>query len=661
MAPLDLGFAECAVGDTGHGADRGAEKGNGSLFEAASIASSFDTASSNNSDIFSTSTTISSSSSTASFATSNMAADDKERPWWKGQVCYQVWPMSFKDSNGDGIGDIPGIISKLDYLKDLGIDVIWLSPTYKSPMNDWGYDISDYQDIEQRFGTLQDMEQLISEVHKKGMRILLDLVITHTSTQHKWFEQSVNKGDTKDWYIWGDKRPGNKIGDELVEEPTNWRAAFGGSAWTWVPARGQYYLHLFLESQPDLNWENPELREAVYDSAVKFWLDRGVDGFRVDTANRYCKDTTFPDAEIAVDGKWQPGSKYYINGPKVHDWLKELSAKIARDAPEKDLVLVGELPLTPYDELLRYVKPAENELSMVFDFDVIKLGNNDTPDEFAKHEVSNYTDGDDSYTLPSFKTAIQKVQQLITDTDAWGTIFQENHDQPRSISRYATGDPQYWRQAGKLLALLQTTLSGTEFIYQGQEIGMLNMPATWDFSEFRDPDALIYIEDYVKAHPNDPNAREKAISGVFKVGRDNSRTPMQWSNEPNGGFTGSDLPWMNVNPNYTWLNVEAQKIDTDSIWHFWKARIEMRKEYRELFMFGAFELHDYENSHTFTYSKTAADGQTALVVLNFSREEVPLNATQKALLGDGYRLLASNYGETKGSLQAWEGRAYLLT
>lgn len=284
----------------------------------------------------------------------------------------------------------------------------------------------------------------------------------------------------------------------------------------------------------------------------------------------------------------------------------------------------------------------------------------DNPDEYDKHEVSNYSDEDESYTLPKFKTAIGKVQRLITDTDAWGTVFIENHDQPRSIGRYTTNDPRYWRQAGKLLALLQTTLSGTEFIYQGQEIGMLNMPGTWNFPEFRDPDAVLYIESYCKAHPDDPNAREKAIAGIFKVGRDNSRTPLQWSAEPNAGFTGSNPSWMSINPNYTWLNVEAQKVDPDSIWNFWKASIEMRKKYRELFMFGSFALHDYENKQTFTYTKMASDGETALIILNFSEDNVPLSTVQKHLLGHTYKFLASNYSERKEDLRAWEGRVYIV-
>jgi len=346
--------------------------------------------------------------------------------------------MSFKDSNGDGIGDLQGIISKLDYLKDFGIEMIWLSPTYKSPLDDWGYDISDYEDMHDQFGKLSDIEELIKEVHARGMRIILDLVVTHTSNQHAWFKESAKSKDNPkaDWYMWADKRPGNRIKGELVEEPSNWRAAFGGSVWTHVPARDQYYIHLFLESQPDLNWHNAEMREAVYQSAIKFWIDRGVDGFRLDTANRFCKNPAYPDVEVSVPGKWQPGSQHYINGPEMHKWLKEIRVKMDRDSNGKDLMIVGELPLTPYEELLKYVHPDEKELSMVFDFDMVKLGNNDNPDEYAKHEVSNYMDHDESYTLPKFKDSVSKAQSLITESGAWGTVFMEVSNACRTHTVY---------------------------------------------------------------------------------------------------------------------------------------------------------------------------------------------------------------------------------
>lgn len=588
--------------------------------------------------------------------------DPKGRPWWKGVVAYQIWPMSFKDTNGDGIGDIRGIISKLDYLKDFGIDVIWVSPTYASPLKDWGYDISDYEEMDARFGTMQDMGDLINEVHKRGMKILLDLVITHTSDQHAWFQESRKSRDNPkaNWYMWADKRPGNMIKGELVEEPSNWRAAFGGSAWDYVEERDQYYIHLFLKEQPDLNWEDAEMREAVYQSAVKFWLDRGVDGFRLDTANRFCKDTKYPDVVVTVPGKWQPGSKHYMNGPRMHEWLKELRAKIDRDAPARDIMIVGELPLTSFEEVLRYVKPEERQLSMVFDFDIVKLGNNDNPDEYAKHEVSNYMDKDPSYTLPLFKKAVQKVQSLITDTNAWGTCFLECHDQPRSIARYATPERRYWREAGKLLALLQTTLSGTEFIYQGQEIGMLNMPENWVHTEFKDPDATTYLKDYKNLHPDERDAHQIAMQGIFKVGRDNSRTPVQWSGEANAGFADAVPPWMKVNDNYHWLNLEKQKADPESIWNFWKLMIAHRKQHRELFMFGTFALYDFDNERTFTYTKMATDGQTALVILNFSGDYIPFNTPQRHLLGHSYTLLASTQSDPQDKLKPWEGRVYIV-
>ncbi|KAK4618592.1 Alpha-glucosidase [Fulvia fulva] len=589
--------------------------------------------------------------------------DVKGRPWWKGVVAYQIWPRSFKDSGANGIGDLQGIISKLDYLKDLGIDVIWISPTFDSPQKDWGYDISNYETMHRDFGTLEDMQQLIDEAHNRDIKILLDLVITHTSDEHPWFLESRKSRDNpkSDWYMWADKRPGNMIDGEMIEEPSNWRAAFGGSAWEWVPEREQYFIHLFLKSQPDLNWECEAMRDAIYLSAVKFWLDRGVDGFRIDTANRFCKDPNYPDAQRTVAGRWQPGSKYYINGPKMHVWLKELRARMVADFPEKDLMLVGELPLTPYEELLRYVSPEEKELSMVFDFDMVKLGNNDNPDEIAKHEVSNYMDKDKSYTLPLFKQTVKKVQSLITDTNAWGTVFMENHDQGRSIPRYATPNSKYWRQAGKILAMLQTTLSGTQFIYQGQEIGMLNMPHGWGNNEFKDPDTIDYIETYIEMnHKHDPRASDKAREGVFKVGRDNGRTPMQWSNSPNGGFTGANPCWMRVNDNYSYINVEAQQQDPDSIFHFWKKHIAMRKDYKELFMFGTFALYDIANERMMTYTKMSTDGQMALIILNFSDDDMPLNTLQRHLLGHTYRLMSSNVQKPGDHLEPWEGRVYMV-
>ena len=344
--------------------------------------------------------------------------------------------MSFADSNGDGIGDIRGIISKLPYLHDLDIDVIWVSPTYASPLADYGYDVSDWKDMCPKFGTLADMEALIAEVHKFGMRILLDLVVTHTSDQHAWFKQSRSSRDNEksDWYIWKDGRKGNKIFnpvtntyDEVVE-PTNWRACFGGSAWTYVPERDQYYLNLFMSAEPDLNWELPHVRQAIYEDAVGFWLEKGIDGFRIDTVNRISKDCNWPDAPVKLEGKLQPGADFYINGPRSHEFLQEMHAYMNNHPRVKErgepLMLVGELPQTECEEVMQYVSPKSKELSMVFDFDMVKLGGHDNPDEVKPHQVKNLCNRDPSFTLPLFKQALQKVQSLIGD-GGWGTVFME--------------------------------------------------------------------------------------------------------------------------------------------------------------------------------------------------------------------------------------------
>jgi glycosidase len=320
---------------------------------------------------------------------SSTTATGNSHPWWKDVICYQVWPLSFKDSTGDGRGDIRGVISKLEYLKDLGIDCIWLCPTYESPMIDYGYDISDYQRIQSQFGTMQDMEDLISKVHELGMKILLDLVVTHTSNQHAWFQESKSSKDNpkNDWYIWENPRPGHEVFNtriqepQLVEQPTNWRSAFGGSAWEYAQERNQYYLHLFYPHQPDLNWELKHVREQIYEAAIGFWLEKGIDGFRIDTVNRISKQTPWVDANTTNEAPYQPASRYYINGPRSHEFLKEMRAYMENHptvkAKNTDLMLVGELPLTQYDDVKNYTLPGSKELNMVFDFDMIKLGGHD--------------------------------------------------------------------------------------------------------------------------------------------------------------------------------------------------------------------------------------------------------------------------------------------
>ena len=564
--------------------------------------------------------------------------------WWKNATCYQIWPASYKDSNGDGFGDIPGIISTLNYLADLGVDLIWLSPMYDSPQHDMGYDIRNYEDVWPKFGTLQDMEKLIEEVHRRGMKLILDLVVNHTSDEHPWFLESKSSRDNpkSDWYIWRDPK---YDADGKRQPPSNWRAIFGGSAWEYVPERDQYYLHLFVSQQPDLNWENETTRRAIYKSAIEFWLDRGIDGFRVDTVNLYCKDMTFPDAEVKLKGeRWQPAFQYFHNGPKMHEWLKEQR----RDVLDKygDVVMVGELPGTQADEVLKYVSAEARELDMVFDFDIVGLGGRHSlkPHQIYRHK------------LPEMKSAFMKTQGFLTRTDAWTTVFVENHDQGRSLSRFATDDPKHRVQAAKMFAIMLGTLSGTLFLYQGQEIGMVNFPKDWGPEELKDVAALNYWKEINEMYPGDEKMQKEAMEGIQKVGRDNSRTPVHWSAGQHAGFS-TVKPWIRVNDTYKEINVEAQQKDPHSALAFWKRVLKLRKQHAAVLVQGTFEVHDYENLSTFTYVKEK-NGKRILVVLNFSGVEQPVDIPE-SLKDAELELLVSSVEKPGKRLGPWEGRAYV--
>ena len=573
-----------------------------------------------------------------------MGSSERKPSWWKNTVCYQIWPASYKDSNSDGFGDIPGVISTLDYLKDLGIDIIWLSPMYDSPQHDMGYDIRNYEDVWDKFGTLKDMETLISEVHARGMKLILDLVINHTSDEHPWFlESKASKDNPKaDWYIWRDP----KYVDGKRMPPSNWRAIFGGSAWEYVPERDQYYLHLFVPQQPDLNWENETTRRAIYKTAIEFWLDRGIDGFRVDTVNLYCKDTTFPDAPIKlVDEPYQPAMMYYHNGPRMHEWLKEQR----RDVLDKygDVVMVGEMPTTDAAEVMKYISAKERELDMAFDFDIVGLG--------GRHSVKPHQSW--RHKLPEFKSALMKIQAFLSGTDAWTTVFAENHDQGRSLSRFATDEPKYRVQAGKMFAILLGTLSGTLFIYQGQEIGMVNFPKTWGPEELQDVSSLNYWKEMNTMYPGDEKMLKAAMAGIQKMGRDNARTPVQWSAGPNAGF--SDVkPWMRVHDNYKEVNVEAQEKDPESLLTFWKRVLKLRKEHADVLVHGTFEVQDYANEATFTYIKES-EGKKVLVMLNFTDNEQSVDMPP-SLKDKKMDLLIASVDRPGKMLTAWEGRAYIV-
>lgn len=571
--------------------------------------------------------------------------------WWKASTCYQIWPASYKDSNGDGVGDIPGIISTLPYLKDLGVETIWLSPMYDSPQKDMGYDISNYEDVYPPYGTLSDMDNLIKQCHDLGIKLILDLVINHTSDQHAWFlESRTDRTNPKaDWYVW--REP--KIIDGKRHPPNNWRSIFGGSAWEYCEERDQYYLHLFVKEQPDLNWENEETRRGIYKSAIEFWLDKGIDGFRVDAVNLYSKDITFPDAPVRLAGEeFQPAFQYFTNGPRMHEWMKEQREQVLDKYG--DVMMVGELPGTESAEVLRYVSAESRELSCVFDFDVVNLGNNGH-EGAKKHNTHRHT-------LPEFKNAIAKVQDLMRGTDAWTTVFLENHDQGRSLSRFATDKPTHREQAAKMLAMLMCCLSGTMFLYQGQEIGMYNHPKHWGVEELRDIDSLNAYNDIKARHNGDPLWLKKAMKGLQAIGRDNARLPVQWDATPNAGFT-TGKPWIRVHDDFETVNVAAQLADPQSPLNFWKRMIALRKTHAELMVFARdFVVWDRHDQDVFTFTKTHTDGtQKLLVFLNFSEDDQPLHYPTE-LERCHKELLVSNVQDDQVGkyLGPWEARVYLV-
>ena len=515
---------------------------------------------------------------------------------------------------------------------------------YDSPQADMGYDIRDYEAVWAPFGTLQDMERLIAEVHGRGMRLILDLVINHTSNEHHWFQESrkSREGEYADWYIWRDPKYDE---DGKRRPPSNWRAIFGGSAWEYVPERDQYYLHLFVPEQPDLNWENPVTRRAVWKSSIEFWLNKGIDGFRVDTVNLYSKNMDFPDADVVLANEpYQPADKHFANGPKMHEWLKEQRKEVLDKYG--DVVLVGELPRCDAETVLKYISADARELDMVFDFAIVELG--------GRHQVKKHETW--RHKLPELKSAFMKTQDFLKTPGTWTTVFAENHDQGRSLSRFATDEPKYRVQAGKMFAILLATLSGTLFIYQGQEIGMVNIPLSWGPEEIRDIDSANYWEEMNQRYPGDEKMLKEALAGIQRVGRDNARTPVQWNAGPNAGFS-TGKPWIRVHDNYQEINVEAQERDPDSVLAMWKKILKLRKEHMDVLVHGQFEVHDYDNLSTFVYVKESA-GKKVLVMLNFTDEEQPVNVPSSIQL-QNLDLLIANVDHPGKKLTAWEGRVYI--
>ncbi|KAK4949950.1 hypothetical protein LTR10_011792 [Elasticomyces elasticus] len=568
------------------------------------------------------------------------------KTWWKNSTVYQIYPSSFKDSSGDGIGDIPGIISCLDYIASLGVDIIWLCPMYDSPHVDNGYDVADYENIYAPYGTLADMVAFIDGCHDRGMRIIIDLVVNHTSDQHEWFKESRSSVDhpKRAWYIW---KPARYTKNGHRKPPNNWRSYFGGSAWQWDEHTQEYYLHLFAPEQPDLNWENEQTRNEVYKSAMEFWLYKGVDGFRIDTVNLYSKTPGLPDAPVVdASSDWQSAVAYHCNGPRMHEYLQEMNAKVLS---RFDCMTVGELPSTPDQaKVLQYVSAKEKQLNMVFQFDVVDLG---------QGRDQKYDTDPLSWTLPDLKAALLRSQGLISGTDGWTTAFLENHDQARSISRFASDDEEYRERSGKMLAIMLAALSGTLFIYQGQEIGMINMPKDWDIDEYKDVESSNYFRSVSERTHGDQGALSRALTAVQHLARDHARLPMQWDESPNAGFT-TGTPWMRTHDAYKHINVKSALADKSSLLHFWKNLLSLRKGYADLLIYGDFEIYDMENVNVFTFAK-ATGSRIALIALNFSADFQTWSKPEDI---EGHLdLLVSNVPSSKTSMLApWEGRLYYV-
>ena len=554
--------------------------------------------------------------------------------WWKEAVVYQIYPRSFKDSSGDGIGDLQGITEKLDYIRDLGANVIWLCPICKSPNDDNGYDISDYTSIMPDFGTMADFDELLSKAHEKGLRILLDMVFNHTSDEHAWFAESRRSRDNprRDYYIWREGKDGSP--------PNNWGSCFGGSAWTQDSETGMYYLHLFSKKQPDLNWDNGEVRESVY-GIMRWWLDRGVDGFRLDVINFISKTPGLPDGPITGDGPYGSFSPAVANGPNVHRYLHEMNERVLAG---RDVMLVGETPDVTVEEAKKFAGFDTGELNMVFQFEHMDLGQG----RYGKWN-------DSPIPLRDLKAILDKWQ-LELDGKAWNSLYWNNHDRPRVVSRFGCDSTPLSRKlSAKMLATCLYLMKGTPFIYQGEELGMTNV-AFESLSDYRDIETLnVYRElVHLSGVPHDEMMRY-----IYHSGRDNARTPMQWSAGPNAGFT-EGMPWIRPNPNYTEINAEESENDPDSVLHFYRRLIALRRG-SDVLIHGGYEPICPEDDRVYSYIRRLGD-KAVLVLCNFTGSSADYTVPTE-FSGRGGRLLLSNYPEDvtveAPTLRPFEARAYL--
>ena len=549
--------------------------------------------------------------------------------WRKEAVGYQIYPRSFQDSNGDGIGDLQGVIQRLDYIKELGIDVIWICPMYKSPNDDNGYDISDYQDIMEDFGTMEDFDQLLKEVHNRDMKLIIDLVLNHTSDEHPWFIESKSSKDNpkRDWYIWRDGVKG--------KEPNNWESIFGGSAWQYDEETDQYFLHVFSTKQPDLNWENEEVREALYDT-VNWWLDKGIDGFRIDAISHIKKRAGLPDMPNPKKEKYVSSFDMHMNQKGIHTFLQEFKD---RTYANYDVMSVGEANGVKADEAELWVGKENGKMDMIFQFEHLGLWDAETNPDLDIVEL---------------KKVLTRWQKGL-EGNGWNALFIENHDKARVVSTWGN-DKEYWKESATAMAAMYFLMQGTPFIYQGQEIGMTNVqfPSIEDYDD-------VAVKNLYRLKREEGVPHQDIMDIIWASSRDNSRTPMQWSAGENSGFT-TGTPWMKVNPNYKAINVEAQEKDENSILNFYKKMIQLKKR-EDVFTYGIYDLLLEKDKQIYAYTRTG-ENTSMVVITNLSTKNAicdlgKRNVSSENLLLNNYEV--ENHGElSKLTLKPYEARVYRL-
>lgn len=552
-----------------------------------------------------------------------------KKAWRKEAVGYQIYPRSFQDSNGDGIGDLQGVIQRLDYIKELGIDVIWICPMYKSPNDDNGYDISDYQDIMEDFGTMEDFDQLLNEVHKRDMKLIIDLVLNHTSDEHPWFVESKSSKENpkRDWYIWRDGVKG--------KEPNNWESIFGGSAWEYDDETDQYFLHVFSTKQPDLNWENEEVRDALYDT-VNWWLDKGIDGFRIDAISHIKKRPGLPDMPNPKKEKYVSSFDMHMNQKGIHTFLQEFKD---RTYANYDVMSVGEANGVKADEAELWVGKEYGKMDMIFQFEHLGLWDAETNPDLDIVEL---------------KKVLTRWQKGL-EGNGWNALFIENHDKARVVSTWGN-DEEYWRESATAMATMYFLMQGTPFIYQGQEIGMTNVqfPSIEDYDD-------VAVKNLYRLKREEGVPHQDIMDIIWASSRDNSRTPMQWTDEVNSGFTNGK-PWMKVNPNYKTINVKAQEKDEDSILNFYKKMIQLKKK-EDVFTYGIYDLLLEKDKQIYAYTRTGED-RSMIVITNLSTDDAVCDLGELEVSSSN--LLLNNYDVdsheivSKITLKPYEARVYCL-